>query len=79
MTERQGKSLCLLINGDLEFYVLNQCLTLFSHDLMISWMCPSLTLFSAAETNVKWQVRVILLIFLLYGLLFFQLKPNIIG
>lgn len=36
MTERKAKSLCLLINGDLEFYVLNQYIMPFSHDLMIS-------------------------------------------
>lgn len=66
MTERRGKSLCLLINGDPEFYVLDQYITLFSHDLMISCMCPSLTLLSTTGTNVRWQIGVIRLVFLLF-------------
>lgn len=43
--ERASKKChCLLIIGDLEFYVLNQCIVLSFHDLMIS--CMSLQAFS---------------------------------
>ena len=43
MTERRARSWCLLINDDLEFYVPDQYIRLSTHDLMISWMCLSLT------------------------------------
>lgn len=46
MTERRARSWCLLINGDLEFYVPDRYIMLSSHDLMISWVCLSLTFLS---------------------------------
>lgn len=51
MTERRAKSRRLLINCDLEFYVLNRYIMRLSCDLMISRMCLSLALLEKCQVE----------------------------